>query len=258
MAKIRRSKQAHRGGSAQNSRKHPTTEVQSALPVTKHRQLTLWCVAGLVLTAHFTWLANAAPDPQLSASALAREVQAGIEPVVAVQMHDPGQIGAATLHEYDSKGRMVRTGQDIDRNGKLEADGIDRIFRVEYSFERGETENVFWDVQRQWTCPRLNDPREILASEFRKRTGLAWGRHEQFGRMIGQTVQTIVPNLNHPEKSTRTTTTEYKSEDFYFTTVIEKGAWQRVEVRLSSLLRSVTERDLSQPDSDASHHALRI
>ncbi len=268
MAKKRRIKQARGGSSARNSRTHPTTHIHAPPPpVAKPRKLTVWCAIGaaaLVLTAHFTWLVKAATSPKTSPEsrfatsivALAQEVQAH-STLVAVAKEAEGvqpkpktqQIGAATLHEYDDKGRVVRTGQDIDRNGKLEGGGIDRVFRVEYSFERGEAEDVFWDVQRQWTCPRLNDPREILANEFRKRTGFGWGRHEKYGRMIGQTVQTIVPNLNHPEKTTRSTTTEYKSDDYYFTTVIQKGMLERVEVRLASLLRTVTERDLARPDS---------
>lgn len=82
-----------------------------------------------------------------------------------VRKEAPG--GAATLYEYDALGHPTMTGLDVDGDGRLTADSMDRIALSKVAFK--QIDDAWWQESQRSIFATDNSPEETIISIQRQR-----------------------------------------------------------------------------------------
>ncbi|MBN2716967.1 MAG: RHS repeat protein [Deltaproteobacteria bacterium] len=112
---------------------------------------------------------------------------------------------ADTLYEYNQLGEQVRSGQDVDGNGVLDAGSNDRISESESTYKLSA--GKWWVEQQSFTYPEAGaDTRKLLGRQMSQASGFAGGvvaESHSFDVLGNETVSaTVLDASAHSETHT--------------------------------------------------------
>ena len=250
MAKERRIKQARGGSSARKSRKARKTRVKSPSPVVPQKKQSVWwafALAGLVLTAYFTWFAHAirdsTPNQNRQPAASPQKSSQAALPTQRGPLGIPG-VSAQPFHVADpvpQKGAISSRSQPAPPipNAKL-LYGDNPAFRTQ-TYVKDVLGNP-WTIH-EVLAPSNGRDAEILIEELRTSENGMDGKHVVYGHLVYRSIHWFSKETTRQTARWDDTTVSYYEdpEESALTKIVENLSGERAEVYRHGHLQWITE-----------------
>ena len=149
-------------------------------------------------------------------------------------------VGAPTLYQYHpDTGELQLTGQDVDRNNKLEPGGVDQLARSDTRYAK--IGNHWFTTTKSWTYPvELGGKSRLVNDSLRRITGIGTPGEEQPGILVSETITKTA--TDQAGKFLTATSRTWRDRETATTTTISEGPTGHAD-RQTSIAGRVTTQD---------------